>query len=90
MKKVIQQLGYDVITLNDLNKLGIKNGEVAELAIKKDAIIVTFDSDFLSIKKSLQNLSRIIYMKIHQRNKKIIQELIKKNLKDWIGKLAKP
>ncbi len=53
IKKVITNLGYEAITLKDENKLGIRNGEVAELSIRKNAIIITLDSDFLLIKKEL-------------------------------------
>ena len=45
--------------------LGIKNGEVAELALKEDAIIITLDSDFLQLQKAVQkkktiNLERVV------------------------------
>lgn len=84
IKKVVKDLGYNAITLHDENKLGIKNGEVADLAIKKDAIIITLDTDFLTIKKDLQVKSKIIYVKIHPRDPKIINELIKTNLDECI------
>ena len=53
IKKIINDLGYEAITLKDENQLGIKNGEVAKFSIIKKATIVTLDSDFLSIKKEL-------------------------------------
>ena len=59
IKKIINNLGHEAITLKDEKQLGIKNGEVAELSIKKNAIIITLDSDFLSIKKELQKKSKI-------------------------------
>lgn len=90
IKNVIHKLGYDVKTLNDFNKLGIANGEVAKIAIKEDAIIITFDSDFLNINNNLQLKSRIIYIKIHPRDPKIAQELLKKNLKNCTDKLVNP
>jgi len=34
LKKIIFDLGYQVFTLHDFDKLGIQNGEVAELALK--------------------------------------------------------
>lgn len=46
IKLDLNNLGYEVLSLHDFNKLGFKNGEVAELALKEDAIIITLDSDF--------------------------------------------
>ena len=50
IKQTINKLGHVAITLHDLNMLGIHNGRVAKLALNKNAIIVTLDSDF-TIKK---------------------------------------
>jgi len=44
IKSVIQEFGFEVLTLHDFNMLGIQNGEVAELALKENAIIITLDS----------------------------------------------
>ncbi|MBA7512609.1 hypothetical protein ES705_04617 [subsurface metagenome] len=90
IKKVIQELGYEAFTLHDFNMLGVQNGEVAELALKENAIIITLDSDFLQLKKSLQNKSRIIYIKIHPRDPKKIRDLIIDNLKNYVSKLNNP
>ena len=89
IKNEISNLGYYVITLKDFNKLGAINGEVAEIALRENAIIITFDSDFLILKKNLQLKSRIIYINIHPRDPKIARELVKNNLKDCINKLEK-
>lgn len=89
IKKVISDLGYGVKTLKDFNKLGITNGEVAKIAINEDAIIITFDSDFLSLKKYLQVKSKIIYINIHPRDPKVAQELVRINIKNCIDKLTK-
>ncbi len=54
IKKIVTNLGHNVIILKDFNKLGAINGDVAELAIKENAIIITFDTDFLILKKKIQ------------------------------------
>ena len=90
IKDVIQELGFDVFTLHDFNMLGIKNGEVAKLALKEKAIIITLDSDFLGLNKSLQKHSRVIYIKIHPRDPKKIRELLNNGLKENISKLKVP
>ena len=60
IKKIIRDLSYEVFTLHDFNMLGIQNGEVAKLALKENAIVITLDSDFLQLNKALQKKSRII------------------------------
>ena len=90
VKKIIHNLGLDVFTLHDFNMLGIQNGEVANLALKENAVIITLDSDFLQLNKSLQKKSRIIYIKIHPRDPKIIRSLLNRSLKKHISKLNAP
>ena len=90
VKDVIHNLGFKVLTLHDFNMLGIQNGEVARLALKEKAIIITLDSDFLQLNKNLQKESRILYIKIHPRDPKKIRELLNKNLKKYVSKLNAP
>ena len=90
VKDVIHELGFDVFTLHDFNMLGIKNGEVAKLALKEKAIIITLDSDFLQLNKSLQKKSCIIYIKIHPRDPKKIRDLLYNGLKKYASKLSIP
>lgn len=52
IKKIINQLGYEAITLKDENQLGFKNGKVAQLALDRRAIVITLDSDFLRLYQS--------------------------------------
>ena len=70
--------------------LGIRNGEVAKLALKEKAIIITLDSDFLQLNKNLQKKSRIIYIKVHPRDPKKIRELLYIGLKKYTSKLSVP
>lgn len=90
IKKIVNNFGYEAITLKDENQLGINNGEVAELSVKKNAIIITLDSDFLSIKKELQKKCKIIYIKTHPRDPKIIAKIIRKYLNEAVIKLKDP
>jgi len=80
IKNDLNNLEYKALSLQNFNKLGIKNGEVAELALKEDAIIITLDSDFLQLQKAVQKKSRIIYIQIHPIDPKKIKKLIKDNL----------
>ncbi len=90
VKDVIHELGFDVFTLHDFDMLGIQNGEVAKLALKEKAIIITLDSDFLQLNKSLQKKSRVIYIKMHPRDPKKIRELLYNGLKKYVSKLKTP
>lgn len=90
VKKAIENFGYKTLTLQDENKLGARNGEVAKLSIEKNAVIITLDSDFLSLKQQIQKKCKIIYIKLHPRDPKIIEKIIKEYLEDAIAKLNKP
>ena len=90
VKDLFHDLGFSVFTLHDFNMLGIKNGDVAKLAIKEKAIIITLDSDFLMLNKDLQKKSRIVYIKIHPWDPRKVAELLRNNLKDSISKLNSP
>ncbi|MFX1575484.1 MAG: DUF5615 family PIN-like protein [Promethearchaeota archaeon] len=59
IKNLFHDLGFDVFTLYDYNILGIQNGEVAQLALKEKAIIITLDHDFLQFNKSKSYKRRI-------------------------------
>ena len=88
--KFLKEEEYEVDTLQSLKKQGISNGKVAELALKINAIILTFDQDFTLLSKDLQSKSRVIYIKIHPRDPKIALDLLKKYLNDAISILTKP
>lgn len=90
VKEIINNLGHEAITLKDEKQLGIKNGEVVELSLKRNAIIITLDSDFLLLNKELQKRSKIVYIKIHPRDPKIIITIFQKYLDDVVSKLNKP
>jgi hypothetical protein len=48
----LKEQGYEAITLQKLNLLGIKNGSVAELAIQENAIILTCDRVYPTVQKA--------------------------------------
>jgi len=75
IKDVIHDLGFEVFTLHDFDKLGIQNGEVSKLTLQEKAIII--DSDFLQLNQILQEKSYIyIYLKIHPRDPKFLNHII--------------
>ena len=60
------------------------------LALKEKAIIITLDSDFLQLNKSLQKKSCVVCIKIHPRDPKKIRELLYNGLKKYVSKLKTP
>ena len=55
ISRLLKELNFDCLTLHELGTLGISNGELAKYDIKHDLIIITCDSDFLTLKKGLKN-----------------------------------
>ena len=64
IKDVIHDLGFEVFTLHDFDKLDIQNSEVSKLTLQEKAIII--DSDFLQLNQILQEKSCIYILKFIQ------------------------
>ena len=90
ISRLLKELNFDCLTLHDLGTLGISNGELAKYAIKHDLIIITCDSDFLTLKKELKNNSKIIYFNVRPRLTQILVDLLKKNIDYCTKNLDKP
>ena len=60
LKKNLILLGYEVITIQDLNKRGAKNSELMELARIEKRILITYDKDFAFFKHKIDNYLIII------------------------------
>lgn len=50
---LIEKRNLDVITIQNLKRRSISNGEVAKSALEHEATIITFDKDFTILKKGL-------------------------------------
>jgi predicted nuclease of predicted toxin-antitoxin system len=90
VKGILNRKGHNSISLQDLNKRRSKNGVVANIALENDAILITVDSDFLNIKKSLYGRVRIIYVDIHPVGPNEVARVIEKQLDACITALATP
>ncbi len=60
LKKRLVLNGYDVITIQDLNKRGVKNSEIMELARIEKRILITYDKDFVFFRHKIDNYLIII------------------------------
>jgi predicted nuclease of predicted toxin-antitoxin system len=63
LKNLINSKGSKAITLQELNKRGIKNSILLKLARKLDKILITYDKDFLNMKHKPED--KIILIDIH-------------------------
>lgn len=63
LKKHLKSKGYAVITVQELNKRGIKNSQLLKLARNENRILITYDKDFLSLK--LKPEDSLIIINIH-------------------------
>jgi len=63
LRKLLLSKGYDVITVQELNRRGVKNSELVEIARKKSRILLTYDKDFIEIKYERENY--LILIDIH-------------------------
>ena len=88
--KFLRSEDYKVHTLQDLKRRGITNGEVAQIALKNHAIIITFDSDYLKLKKEIQAELRIIYIHMYRINPMIAKRLLEKHLETSLNHLKDP
>ena len=60
LRKVLISKGCDVITVQELDKRGVKNSELMELARIKNRILITYDKDFIHFKHVKDNFLIII------------------------------
>ncbi|NVM37907.1 MAG: DUF5615 family PIN-like protein [Candidatus Lokiarchaeota archaeon] len=63
LRRLLISKGYDVITVQELNKRGAKNSELLELARKKNRILITYDKDFIEFKHESENY--LVLIDIH-------------------------
>lgn len=63
LEKLLISKGYDVITVQELNKRGINNSELIELVRTTNRILITYDKDFLNLKLDSEHI--IIVIDIH-------------------------
>ena len=47
LRNLLISKGYDAITVQELNKRGAKNSELADLARRKNRILLTYDKDYI-------------------------------------------
>ena len=60
LRKFLVSKGYDVITVQSLNKRSLKNSELLELARVDNRILITYDKDFIFFKHKIDNYLIII------------------------------
>lgn len=88
MIEFLQNKGYETKHLKKIEKGGIKNGEVYEIAEKDNSWIITRDADFKNYRKFLDyDIKGIIFFAVNDTRTPHILELMNKFLKMYSEKL---
>jgi predicted nuclease of predicted toxin-antitoxin system len=75
--KSLRQLGYEVVTVDEISYFGIKNNELAELSIQHGMIIITRDADFTRLERSLIKRIRVVYIRLRGSPDKITEHVLR-------------
>ncbi len=86
---LLERKGFSVGHLKKMGKIGIKNGEVYELAEKTQAWILTRDTDFQNIRRFMShNISGIILLKLTRTNTDYLLDTMRKLLDKHRNRLS--
>ena len=79
LRKFLVSKGYDVITVQSLNKRSLKNSELLELARVDNRILITYDKDFIFFKHKIDN--NLIIIDVHPLIDENVLPMFQKYLK---------
>ena len=85
--KVLKRKGFEATRLIDLGLLGLRNSEVAELAMRKNKVILTLDSDFLRLRSDLLTKVKVIFINLHPRDPSVINRLLEEYIDRYVKAL---
>lgn len=72
-KEFLRQLGYDVVDTRDLGLSRATDREIAEVAVREDRIIVTYNSDFGDIRDSPPgSYPGVIRLRVHPQTDDVL------------------
>ena len=74
--QALRRAGYDVSTVKELFKPGIRNEDLAESAVNIGRIVVTRDADFTRLSPSLATRVKVIYVKLIGGPKDMEQHIV--------------
>jgi len=89
--KLLRDLGYDVISIKELNLSSLSDEKVLELAKKENRLLITFDQEFGNIFKfPLGTYPGIIIIKVKpqtiENTNSVLQKFLKKTSLEIISK----
>ena len=82
LKNLLTSKGYDVVTVQELNKRGTKNSELLEITRNDRRILITYDKDFINIKH--ESDTYLILIDIHP----LIDENVLPNFKKFLNSFS--
>ncbi|OLS13333.1 MAG: hypothetical protein RBG13Loki_3049 [Promethearchaeota archaeon CR_4] len=90
IKQMLRNAGHEALDLEELQMLSAKNGEVGNLTIEQNAILVTLDKDFTHMKREIKERIRVIYIHIHPPNPPVAEKILQSKLSFCLNKLRRP
>lgn len=76
--EALRKKGFEVRVTTEVQGPGLRNSDLVNIAKETSEIIVTFDSDFLSLRSELQGLVRVIYIDMHPRDPRKAWSMLEK------------
>lgn len=64
--EALRKAGYDVATVADAARAGIRNDKLAEISIRIKRTIITRDADFTRLKKKLAESVKVLYINLSE------------------------
>ena len=77
---VLRKRGFEIRMTTEIRGPGLRNSDLVDIAKETGEIILTFDSDFLSLRPELQELTRVVYIDMHPRDPRKAKTM----LEEWI------
>lgn len=74
--QTLREAGYEVATVGEVARPGIKNDELAKLSIQLKTTIITRDADFTHLKQSLMRKVKVIYIRLSGDPNNIAQQVL--------------
>jgi len=60
----LREAGYNVATLSEVARTGIRNDQLAELSIKLRRIVLTRDVDFIRLRQPSKRRIKVVYIRL--------------------------
>jgi predicted nuclease of predicted toxin-antitoxin system len=87
--EALKKRGYVIRSTTEAQGPGLRNSDLVNIAKQTKEIILTFDSDFLSLGSDLQGLARVVYIEMHPRNPRKAPTILEKWIDEYLELLKR-